>query len=62
MAGRTTLIVAHRLSTVQKAHTIMVMDHGRIVERGSHEELIAARGHYERFWRLQSFDSWEDVA
>src|SRR5690606_29233153 len=44
MAGRTTLVIAHRLSTIEKADLILVMEQGRIVERGSHAELIAANG------------------
>ena len=51
--GRTTLIIAHRLSTVMDANQILVMDAGNIVERGSHAELIARDGHYAAMWRLQ---------
>jgi len=51
--GRTTLMIAHRLSTVMHADEILVMDGGRIVERGKHEELIARRGHYHAMWALQ---------
>jgi ATP-binding cassette, subfamily B, bacterial len=54
MAGRTTFIVAHRLSTVRRAGQILVMEHGRIVERGTHDELIEADGHYARLQRLQA--------
>jgi ATP-binding cassette subfamily B protein len=51
--GRTTLVIAHRLSTVMDADQILVMEAGRIVERGSHAELLSTGGHYERMWRLQ---------
>ncbi len=51
--GRTTLVIAHRLSTVMGANQILVMDAGNIVERGSHAELIARDGHYAAMWRLQ---------
>ncbi|MEQ9563957.1 MAG: ABC transporter ATP-binding protein/permease [Woeseiaceae bacterium] len=51
--GRTTLIIAHRLSTVMNADQILVMDAGKIVERGRHAELLAANGYYAKMWRLQ---------
>ena len=51
--GRTTLIIAHRLSTVVDADQILVMDHGRIVERGTHRELISLAGPYAQMWALQ---------
>jgi len=51
--NRTTLIIAHRLSTVVNAHLIVVMDRGRIVEQGSHAELLRRRGMYARLWLLQ---------
>lgn len=51
--GRTTLIIAHRLSTVMDANEILVMDGGNIVERGNHAKLIALDGHYAAMWRLQ---------
>ena len=53
MSGRTTLVVAHRLATVQRANRIIVMDHGRIVEQGTHETLVAANGIYARLAALQ---------
>jgi subfamily B ATP-binding cassette protein MsbA len=53
MAGRTTLVIAHRLSTIEKADLILVMDQGRIVERGSHAELLANDGHYARLYAMQ---------
>ncbi len=48
MQGRTTLVIAHRLSTIEKADLILVMDQGRIVERGTHAELLGRNGHYAR--------------
>jgi ABC-type transport system involved in Fe-S cluster assembly fused permease/ATPase subunit len=51
--GRTTLIIAHRLSTVMDANEILVMDAGNIVERGSHAALLARDGRYAEMWRLQ---------
>lgn len=53
MQGRTTLVIAHRLSTVTRADRIIVMEAGRIVEEGSHEELIALGGSYKRLYDLQ---------
>jgi ATP-binding cassette subfamily B multidrug efflux pump len=54
MAGRTSLVVAHRLSTILHADTILVMHHGEIRERGTHRELLAARGLYERLYQLSA--------
>src|SRR5512146_12377 len=51
--GRTTLVIAHRLSTVMDADQILVLNHGRVAERGSHRELLAAGGEYARMWALQ---------
>ena len=50
MEGRTVFVIAHRLSTIQNSDAIMVLDHGRIIERGSHEELIAKRGQYYQLY------------
>ena len=50
MAGRTVFVIAHRLSTVRNANAIMVLEHGKIIERGSHQELIAAKGQYYQLY------------
>ncbi len=53
----TTMVIAHRLSTVVDANSIIVMDDGRIVESGTHEELLAARGLYSKLWEMQQSDA-----
>jgi ATP-binding cassette, subfamily B, bacterial len=53
LAGRTTFVIAHRLSTIRRADLILLMDEGRIVERGTHDELMAARGTYYKMVRRQ---------
>ncbi|WP_277052469.1 lipid A export permease/ATP-binding protein MsbA [Zestomonas thermotolerans] len=62
MKGRTTLVIAHRLSTIEKADLILVMDQGRIVERGSHAELLALNGHYARLHAQLGKDQDPDKA
>ena len=50
MKGRTVFVIAHRLSTVQNADVIMVLDHGHIIERGNHEKLMAEKGTYYQLY------------
>ncbi|MBM4184569.1 MAG: ABC transporter ATP-binding protein [Gemmatimonadetes bacterium] len=54
LEGRTTIVIAHRLTTIQRADLILVIEDGRIVERGKHEELIAAKGRYHELYTVQA--------
>ena len=54
MEGKTVIAIAHRLSTIARMDRLIVLEAGKIVEQGSHEELIALGGHYEKLWRHQS--------
>jgi ABC-type transport system involved in Fe-S cluster assembly fused permease/ATPase subunit len=60
--GRTTLVIAHRLSTIMDADEILVLDQGRVLERGSHAALLAKDGHYARMWRLQQQENLAPTA
>ncbi|MDX1496805.1 MAG: ATP-binding cassette domain-containing protein [Salinisphaeraceae bacterium] len=60
-ANRTTLVIAHRLSTVVDADNILVLDQGQVVEQGRHAELISAGGTYARLWALQQQDDREAI-
>jgi ATP-binding cassette subfamily B protein len=55
MQGRTVFVIAHRLSTIKNSNVIMVLDKGRIIERGSHDELLALKGKYYQLY-TGSFD------
>jgi|SRR5690554_5257 len=59
-AGHTTLTIAHRLSTITDSDEILVMDQGRIVERGTHAELVAQDGVYSMMWRMQQAEDYDD--
>lgn len=59
MAGRTTFIIAQRLSTITHADQILVLDHGRIVQRGTHQELITVPGPYQDIYDMQLRDQDE---
>jgi subfamily B ATP-binding cassette protein MsbA len=54
MKGRTTFVIAHRLSTIRKADQILVIEDGKIEERGKHDELIAQEGRYHKLFTYQS--------
>jgi ABC-type multidrug transport system fused ATPase/permease subunit len=53
LKGRTSIIIAHRLSTIMNADRIIVMKEGKIIETGSHSELINQSGEYRKLWKLQ---------
>lgn len=58
--GRTAIVIAHRLSTIRNAEQILVLDKGKIIERGNHEELLELRGHYATMWEQQESELIEE--
>jgi ABC-type multidrug transport system fused ATPase/permease subunit len=61
LAGRTALVIAHRLSTIRTADVILVVEDGRIIERGTHTELLRAGGRYEELYRTQFAETGDEV-
>jgi ABC-type multidrug transport system fused ATPase/permease subunit len=65
MQDRTTIVIAHRLTTVRNVNRIIVLDHGKIVEEGNHENLIRRNGYYARlyntYFRHQSYEFIEEI-
>jgi ABC-type multidrug transport system fused ATPase/permease subunit len=61
LAGRTTFVIAHRLSTIRRADLILLMDDGRVIESGTHEELMNARGVYHEMVLRQMESAGRDV-
>ena len=59
---RTTILISHRTSTAKEADLIIVLDHGKIVERGSHQQLLAARGHYYDLYQRQLLEESLEAA
>jgi subfamily B ATP-binding cassette protein MsbA len=57
MQNRTTIVVAHRLTTIQNADLIIVIENGKVVEQGNHQELLAKEGLYQKLITMQSFSS-----
>ena len=60
MEGRTAIVIAHRLSTIQKMDRIVVLENGRIIEQGSHKQLLSGKGTYSKLWAHQSGGFLED--
>jgi ATP-binding cassette subfamily B protein len=61
MKNRTSFVIAHRLSTIRDADVILVMDHGKIVEKGTHAELLAAKGFYYDLYNSQFVEAYDEA-
>ena len=61
MKGRTSFVIAHRLSTIRDADTILVMNHGRIIEQGPHKDLLARNGFYADLYNSQFVEALEEA-
>lgn len=61
MQGKTTIVIAHRLSTIMSMDRIVIMDGGRIVDTGTHAELLAREGIYQKLWNIQVGGFFQDV-
>jgi ATP-binding cassette subfamily B protein len=62
MRDRTSFVIAHRLSTIRDAHTILVMNHGSIIEQGDHEELLQRGGFYHELYNSQFVEAFEEAS